>query len=541
LLPDQSAILVRSLNNVPATGESCTTATQSGCLIVQGSGTLPSNTTLTLATSNTNSMGLGVTAHGIEIDAASDVIFQYLTLREAQEDSNQGSLSATGTVTETSGSITQTYATLTLDIMQPATPTPIQDLMNFAAIASGGSRYQASATSLDITLATTGGTCTQNAVLTVTTDSSGVVNQILAIKVPAICSTYPYATTLFAGTHGTNSSAMFYVAYLPSPMSQWINDYNFYLGSGGTKGAGFSAYMRAYSNQLNGTQYTPVSVPSGQNDPSGNPIRNFASWGSVPINGTHIFIPPVYVTSMYKHLWQLTLGNPIVAGSANPIPPYFSAIGNIVCMHTDYGGALAAGATGTDLNFNSMVWINDARLAFDGVDTISIMDSSIIRDTTTYPSNQLPCYGSGAGGPQIGQLGDPVTFGNVISNFTANATADDSVAVYNDIGGTGGKAQSNITNSTFFSPDGHPIRLANNAATTGIPDNMYDNLDSGTCPLGPIVGTTGSPVCVDSATQNQISSSIANCDTDYWNQPAQWGVGCPIWYSYAGFSKDPPP
>jgi hypothetical protein len=226
-------------------------------------------------------------------------------------------------------------------------------------------------------------------------------------------------------------------------------------------------------------------------------------------------------------------------------------------MHTDDGGAAAVnGGTmndppqSTDITFQGIDWIGDGRSSFQNANTVSVLNSAILRDPTFYPNGQLPCYGSGGGGLQFNPSqkgGNPtaITYGNLVQGFSATGTADDSIAFYNDVGGSTAYAspafpQSSIGSSTITSPDGHPIRLANDYTVTKIPDNTDINeLDSGTCPITSPQGLTGSPVCVDPNTQNQILSSAANCDTDFWDYPASqggWGIGCPIWYSYKNFN-----
>ncbi len=67
-----------------------------------------------------------------------------------------------------------------------------------------------------------------------------------------------------------NSTAQFYVAYLPAPMALWIASYN--EAHPGPYGQ-FTGYIKAYTKVS-----SPVSVPSTSTDTSGNYIKNAAEW-----------------------------------------------------------------------------------------------------------------------------------------------------------------------------------------------------------------------------------------------------------------------
>jgi hypothetical protein len=251
---------------------------------------------------------------------------------------------------------------------------------------------------------------------------------------------------------------------------------------------------------------------------------------------------PPTLDATHPNRWTMTFQN---TTNVEPFPPYFSSTSNIICMHADSQTAFQvkdlAGSSngGSDIIFNDIVWVNVGRGVFQGVTGAQILGSSISRDPTTYSGGQLPCYSSESGGPQFSQLNDPApTYGNQIISFSAVATADDSIAMYNDVGGSPNGSstypQSNIKTSTITSADGHPIRLSNNSSITMLNDvtNPHE-LDAGNCPYSPT--GTGSPVCVDSTTTNVITSTTANCDTYRYDNSA--GNGCPIYYDWAGFTQ----
>ncbi len=527
-LPNTPGFSISNLLNAPTPGYGCTTVPQSGCLTIQGNGGTSAYTTITTAP------GKGM--QGIYINSSSHIMFQHLTMRQPAETMTQGTFVSQGTVSLTIGGSTATFNTVTLDILQPATPTPIIDAADFAVIASGGTRYTNG--SQELTLSPTDGSCTQPAILQVEV-TGGSVSSIDYVAQPAICTTHPNP----AGPIGvTSGNATFYVAYLPTPMAQWI-------ASASTQYPGpyaqFTGFMKAYTNAPN-----PVSVPSTETI-SGSVVQNEIEWGSSRLGSTYAPQPPTRVAG-HPHRWTLTFAQ---QQSLNPVPTYFTDPSNILCMHKDSANAffvidLAGGANaGTDVVFSDMVWINEGRGVFRGVTGAQVLGSSFVRDGTTYAGGQYPCFAVQSGGLQFSQPGDPATYGNLVDNFTATATGDDSVAMFNDVGGTampggGTYPQSRITNSTITNADQHPIRLYNNYSIT----NLYDypgsppldtsKLDVGNCATPLPLNHSGSPVCVDSATSSVISSTPANCDTDYWNQTyaGGWGLGCPFYYNYDGYT-----
>jgi hypothetical protein len=315
-------------------------------------------------------------------------------------------------------------------------------------------------------------------------------------------------------------------------MSEWISNVN-----APGRGPQFTSYIKAYSSGK-----SPVSQPS--NDcPGGVCVQNSVEWGASRIGSTYYPQPPTQPDSTRPNRWTITFANPY---SATPVPSYFSNTSNLLCFHHDFGNAFRVQDTssstglagGSDIVFNDVTWVNVARGVFLGTTFVQINNSSIMRDTTTYPGNHLACFGSQNGGPQFSQPTDTYTWGNQINNFTAQATADDSIAMYNDVGGTpyGSTTYSlsTVSNSTITNTDQHPIRLSNNQTITGIADNTNTNLlDTGNCPFS--TANTGSPVCVDSTTQSIILSTVANCDTFWLDYSA--GQGCPLYFDYYTFTN----
>jgi hypothetical protein len=356
---------------------------------------------------------------------------------------------------------------------------------------------------------------------------------------PANCSTYPSTNSPVSFTGGPvgSSGGTLWVSYQPSPMSQWIASVNNAASNPNNVGGQLENFVKAYTKEP-----TPIGVPSSQQDSSGKYIPSIVNWGSPLYNGTFYPTPPVQVAG-YPNRWTIVF-NLVLASDV--FPPYFPTTSNFLCLHTDSASAwqvrdISNSGTngGTDIVFNDMVWINVGRGKFHGVTGAQILNSGISRDKTTYADNQLPCFSSESGGPQFADgLTDPVTYGNLVSNFTADSTADDSIAMNNDVGGTpnpqgGTYPLTSILNSTLTSADGHPIRLLNNSAISGLRDIGNTNLlDTGNYPY---TGSgNGSPVYVDTYTQNIINATPSNCDTYLWNTVA--GNGCPLYYDYEGYT-----
>jgi len=87
------------------------------------------------------------------------------------------------------------------------------------------------------------------------------------------------------------------------------------------------------------------------------------------------------------------------------------------------------------VTFNHIIWTEVSRGVFRaGSANNTVMNAAIIRGPAI--GGQTPCLSTSDGGPQFGQPGEP-TYGNTVLNFTAQATGDDSVAFFDDEGGTG--------------------------------------------------------------------------------------------------------
>jgi len=87
------------------------------------------------------------------------------------------------------------------------------------------------------------------------------------------------------------------------------------------------------------------------------------------------------------------------------------------------------------VTFDHIIWTEFSRGVFRaGSANNTVMNAAIIRGPAI--GGQTPCLSTSDGGPQFGQPGEP-TYGNTVLNFSAQATGDDSVAFFDDTGGTG--------------------------------------------------------------------------------------------------------
>jgi hypothetical protein len=271
-------------------------------------------------------------------------------------------------------------------------------------------------------------------------------------------------------------------------------------------------YMRAYTNTA-----TPQLIQSTSSADSNaqNP------WGFPSVKGViQAAVKPTQPEpASFPNRWTLTLNQSL---RQRAVPSAYSATTagamNLICMKIDDANAFSFDdrpGGGTDIVMNNMVWIGAARGTFRGIRGAltggglgaQVYNSSIERGPAV--GGQVPCLSTQSGGIQIGQPSDPPIYGNVVYGLNAEGTGDDSVALFNDIGGmpngNGGTypqtvvAQSSIGNS--FARD---IVLTNSHQYSGMVGNLA--------------------VLVDAFTQGRVNDD-GNCD------PLVLGNGnCPVTY-----------
>ena len=282
---------------------------------------------------------------------------------------------------------------------------------------------------------------------------------------------------------------------------------------------GAPTYLRAYAN---GTSPTPVLSPSAAK----GEVNTQRPYAGLYAQGMQVaMVAPTQVDpAQHPNRWALPMG--LAAGGAN-LPPYYSDTAGVsptlVCLKLDdlqalYFTDLANG--GSDIVLNDITLVNAARSSFLGIrgsldgriHGVQIFNSSIARGPAI--DGQVPCLSSAGGGFQIGSLVGLPIYGTVIYNLQAKATGDDTVAIFNDIGGASidGQAypQSYILASKIGDSFVRNINLYNDQAVTSLPI---------------------SPVDVDAATQDYIMQN-GHCDPflslPYYPQM----TGCPMAYTH---------
>ena len=288
-------------------------------------------------------------------------------------------------------------------------------------------------------------------------------------------------------------------------------------GSAGCTAAGLHTvtddiYMRAYTNAAAPQLIQSTSTP--------NSNAQF-SWGYPSTGGRVIeaVSPTQPDRANYPNRWKLTLSPPSLY---RPIPTYYygttAGVANLICMKVDDTDAfwfydLVSG--GTDIIMNNMVWIGAARGSFRGVKGsltggglgAQVYNSAIARGPAV--NGQVPCLSSQSGGMQFGNPNDPPIYGNAVYGLTAEGTGDDSLAMFNDIGGSrngtsGFYPQTTIVRSVIGNSFARDILMTNDHHNSRMSGNL--------------------PVSVDTATQAEINAE-GNCD------PLVLGNGnCPVTY-----------
>jgi hypothetical protein len=508
---------------------------QQGCLTIQGANGSTSYVSQGGANSSSGYTTLitDPTFAYVKGEFSSHLLFQNMTLIqpiqtafEGTPATTNGTVSAGGTVVlyySSNGTTTSThgtFATLTLDVVQGPN-TPIEDPNAFVAIASGGAGYPANSSAVTLTLQNVGlpnSSCTGNTVLVVSTNVSGVVAPTTAVPTgiqnvlsPGACSTYPTSpapiTSTWAGGTATQN-ATFYVAYLPTPMAAWIDDYNAVLDNSQNV---FSAYIEAYTNTSQ-----PAVVQVAESHP-GTLVLPFTGWGEPRFGTLEMPLPPSQDSTL-PNRWTLTFSSPT---SVDPMPTYLVDPANVSCVHYDsgqafefldtsnVGGTLYNGAS--DIIVNNITMMGTARSIFRGTTGVQVLNTTVARGANLANGN-APCYGSQAGGPQIGfQTQGPITYGNTVNNFVSTGALDDALAVFNDVGGTQSYPQSTINASSFMDAGYRSINLYNDPSITCIP-----NTSGGAVPSGcPTPTTYLSPATVTYTSVVDCNSNAVQCPVTY--------------------------
>jgi hypothetical protein len=161
--------------------------------------------------------------------------------------------------------------------------------------------------------------------------------------------------------------------------------------------------------------------------------------------------------------WTLYFSRP----SQSPSADYTR--GALVCVKSKQSNQAYlfndAPAGGSDIVFDDIRWLQQSRGAFrGGIVGIKVLNSEAPRAPAI--QGQTPCLASPAGGPQIGQPKDPPTHDNLVENFFAEGTGDDSIAFFNDDGKPGTPTASIVRNAHIANSFAREILLANSPGVT---------------------------------------------------------------------------
>ena len=268
-------------------------------------------------------------------------------------------------------------------------------------------------------------------------------------------------------------------------------------------------YMRAFTNNA-----APQLILSTSAEDSNAEY----SWGYPSESGHAIAaVPPIRPDRVrFPRRWTLTSSMP---AKQRAVPSYYSAttdgVANLICMKVNNAQAFwfdDIESGGTDIIMNNLAWTGAGRGTFRGVSGApagnglgaQVYNAWIERGPPV--RGEAPCLATQSGGLQFGQPDDPPIYGNLVYGLKADGTGDDSVAMFNDVGGTANPAgglypPTVIAHSTITNSFARDILLANNHRHSGL---------------------TNSPVRVDAFTRSQIENH-GNCD------PLVLGPGnCPI-------------
>jgi hypothetical protein len=302
----------------------------------------------------------------------------------------------------------------------------------------------------------------------------------------------------------------------PSPLDLFI------FNCGGTPPGGCTKEgIEAASNDVYMRAYTNAAAPQLIKSVSFTDRNAQEPFGFPSYLGTRVAVaPPTQPDSVnYPYRWEITFSNPI---GGRAVPTAYSGttngVANLVCMKYDHAQAFWFGggtAGSTDIIFSNMRWIGGSRGTFrhvtasaeSGTPGGQIYNSAISRAAPI--NGQVPCLSTQSGGMQFGQPGDPPVFGNIVDGLHSEASGDDTIAMFNDIGGQpnghgGFYPQSIIRNSPLGNSFARDINLYN--------DQRFSHFAG------------KSPVYVDALTKRFINM-LGHCD------PIIAGRGnCPVRY-----------
>jgi hypothetical protein len=267
-------------------------------------------------------------------------------------------------------------------------------------------------------------------------------------------------------------------------------------------------YARAYTDAV----APQVVLSTSANDTNAQLAFGFPTQGGKRL----AMVAPYRADAVHDPLrWTLVSSVPAkVRGLPSAYARTTAGLANLICMKLDSGQAFwfdSPGYQGGDIIFNQVVWTGASRGTFRHLTAAA--DGSWLAGQVYHSAMQRGagggCLSTQAGGLQFGQPADGPVFGNVVYDVSAEATGDDTVAVFNDVGGTkmpGGGLfpRTVIANSHIGNAFARNIFLFNDHAYSGM--------------------SGASPVVVDAETQSYIVES-GHCDSLVFPE-------CPVVYQW---------
>jgi len=164
-----------------------------------------------------------------------------------------------------------------------------------------------------------------------------------------------------------------------------------------------------------------------------------------------------------SHRWIIYFNKP----DQMPGPDYLP--GQLACIKSKNSGQAYMFSDGpgggSDIVFDDIRWTQESRGAFKGgIVGIKILNSEVDRPPAIH--GQQFCLSTPDGGPQIGQPGSLPTHGNLVDNYTADHTGDDSLAFFGDDSVAGTPNASIVRNVKINNSFAREILMADTCSVT---------------------------------------------------------------------------
>jgi hypothetical protein len=549
-----------------------------GCLIIAGASADSTGTTIVTSAATGDISLVGV----------SHLAFENLTFVKQNEGTMGGTLVAVGTTTVAG---TTGYATMTMDVLSTYGSETTQGPNAFASVTNIGSGYSNG----DTLVANTGTFCSTAPTIVLSISNSSTQQSLFAANSTTSGGTYityGIANVLSYGsctgefapnyggpvsvTGGSGSGLKLTIAPHPGPLSI----YNRMINAGSA-----TAYVRAY-----GTGSTPsptTSLVPGTTCPTGasnctNSQEAIMATAINPGSDWNAVAPVQSATNANQ--WTITMSQKgSTSAPAQYLPLYIPSSGttsgpftSVACMKIDSSESIYINDTetdnGEDVVFKNVTFLGHSRAEFRGIvgglATISVphpaYPQKLENPTTNYnlgvqlinfqngQASYPDCLQSDSGGVQLHGVDNtgPI-WGNLLVNYSAYGTDDDSLASFNDVGGqsvtyvvpsgsyagtfTANYPQSIVTyDSSIILADQSSSSTISNGFVRLIGSYITDSdiltslRGSKSLGSGVTLSNSGSWSAWVAEVASAVLSSVVGCDPAVIGQGATNGNGCPI-------------